>query len=107
MAKKTKKAIKKLTKTVEQLREQNEELSERLTEALKGQTEATRALMQKLGSHPEESNGQEDEPEATDAAERKADELDVELTELEGTGSEGRILVKDVEDAAETDEDRD
>jgi large subunit ribosomal protein L20 len=40
-------------------------------------------------------------PEATEAAERKADELDVDLETVEGTGAEGRILVEDVEEAAE------
>ncbi len=38
--------------------------------------------------------------EATEAAERKAEELDVDLERVEGSGTEGRILVEDVEDAA-------
>ena len=38
--------------------------------------------------------------EATEAAERKAEELDVDLERVEGSGAEGRILVEDVEDAA-------
>lgn len=37
------------------------------------------------------------EVEATDAARRKAKELGIDLTEVEGTGSEGNITVKDVE----------
>ena len=40
------------------------------------------------------------EVEVTEAAERKAEELDVDLSEVEGTGSEGNVLVEDVEDAA-------
>ena len=40
------------------------------------------------------------EVEATDAAERKAKELDVDLASVEGSGAEGRILVEDVERAA-------
>jgi large subunit ribosomal protein L20 len=40
------------------------------------------------------------EVEATEAAERKAEELDVDLSEVEGTGSEGNILVEDVENTA-------
>lgn len=40
------------------------------------------------------------EPGATNAARRKADELGVELSGVRGTGSGGRILVKDVEKAA-------
>ena len=41
-----------------------------------------------------------DEVEATEPAERRAEELDVNLSEVEGTGSEGHVLVEDVEDAA-------
>lgn len=47
--------------------------------------------------------GQEDpqeEPEVTDAARRRAEELGVDPTGVEGTGSGGRVLVKDVEAAA-------
>ena len=40
------------------------------------------------------------EVDATEAAERKAEELGVELSTVEGTGSGGRILVEDVESAA-------
>lgn len=39
--------------------------------------------------------------EATDAARRRAGELGVELENVKGTGSGGRVLVKDVESAAE------
>ena len=37
---------------------------------------------------------------ATPAAERKAEDLGVDLSEIEGTGSGGRITVKDVTEAA-------
>lgn len=40
------------------------------------------------------------EPDATDAARRKAEELGVDLSQVEGTGSGGRILVRDVNKAA-------
>lgn len=42
---------------------------------------------------------------ATDAAERKAEELGVDLSSVEGTGQEGRITVGDVEKAAKDPED--
>ncbi len=42
----------------------------------------------------------EGEPNATDAARRKAEELGVDLAEIGGTGSGGRILVTDVRKAA-------
>jgi large subunit ribosomal protein L20 len=41
------------------------------------------------------------EQEATDAAERRADELEVELESAEGSGAEGQVVVEDVEEAAE------
>ena len=41
------------------------------------------------------------EVEATDAARRQAKELDVDLTKIEGTGTDGRIIVSDVVEAGE------
>ena len=41
------------------------------------------------------------EVEATDAARREARELGVDLTQVKGTGAEGRIIVSDVVEAAE------
>src|SRR5919107_5275373 len=45
------------------------------------------------------------EIEATDAARREAKERGVDLTNVEGTGSDGRIIVSDVVEAAEAMED--
>jgi pyruvate/2-oxoglutarate dehydrogenase complex dihydrolipoamide acyltransferase (E2) component len=42
------------------------------------------------------------EVDATDAARRQAQELGLDLTEIEGTGSDGRITVDDVKNAAES-----
>lgn len=42
------------------------------------------------------------EVEATPAAEAKAEEAGVDLGQVEGSGAEGRVLVKDVEAAAES-----
>jgi large subunit ribosomal protein L20 len=41
------------------------------------------------------------EVEATEAAEQRADELEVDLESVEGSGAEGRVVVDDVEEAAE------
>ena len=41
------------------------------------------------------------EVEATEAAERRAEDLDVDLESVEGSGAEGRIVIEDVEEAAE------
>jgi large subunit ribosomal protein L20 len=51
----------------------------------------------------EETDASEEtsEVEATEAAERRAEELDVDLSEVEGSGAEGRVLVEDVEEEAE------
>ena len=45
------------------------------------------------------------EVDATDAARREAKERDVDLTKVEGTGSDGRIIISDVVEAAEAMED--
>ena len=39
-------------------------------------------------------------PQATDAARKKAEELGLDLSVIEGTGSGGRVLIRDVEKAA-------
>jgi pyruvate/2-oxoglutarate dehydrogenase complex dihydrolipoamide acyltransferase (E2) component len=48
----------------------------------------------------EAQQDQGEEPEVTEAAKRRAKELGVDPTTVEGTGSGGRVLVKDVEAAA-------
>jgi large subunit ribosomal protein L20 len=54
------------------------------------------------GKKPRKAAPQRQETvEATDAAERRAEELDVELESVEGSGAEGRVVVEDVEEAAE------
>jgi large subunit ribosomal protein L20 len=52
----------------------------------------------------EEEETSEDHIEATEAAGRKAEELNVDLSSVEGTGQGGRITVGDVEKAARGDE---
>lgn len=47
------------------------------------------------------AEGTPEEVEATDAARRKAEELGVDLTKVEGTGADGRVLTGDVEEAAD------
>ena len=123
MAKKTGKALKSLKKDVAKLREQNDKLAETLEKAREDQAAAHMELRKLLEEHltthdagPDESaaedispNGEseevpeasEAEPEVTEAAKRRAKELGVDLSSVKGTGSGGRILVKDVEGAAE------
>ncbi|MDQ3589678.1 MAG: E3 binding domain-containing protein, partial [Actinomycetota bacterium] len=40
------------------------------------------------------------QPDATGAARRKAEELGIDLSQVQGTGSGGRILLRDVKKAA-------
>ena len=49
---------------------------------------------------PGEAGEQNTEVRATPAAERKAEDLGVDLSKIEGTGLGGRITVKDVREAA-------
>jgi pyruvate/2-oxoglutarate dehydrogenase complex dihydrolipoamide acyltransferase (E2) component len=59
---------------------------------------------QEVGGDTEdlEADGEDaGEPKATDAARRKADELGIDLSQVEGTGAGGHILVGDVKRAAE------
>jgi pyruvate/2-oxoglutarate dehydrogenase complex dihydrolipoamide acyltransferase (E2) component len=51
-------------------------------------------------STPGEAGEQKDKAQATPAAVRKAEDLGVDLSQIEGTGSGGRITVKDVTEAA-------
>lgn len=56
---------------------------------------------EKETQEPEEESA--DEIEATDAARSKAEDLGVDLTQVEGTGSGGRIIARDVQKAAKQD----
>ena len=57
------------------------------------------AVVGEASTHGE--GGEQKHPaQATPAAERKAEDLGVDLSQIEGTGSGGRITVKDVREAA-------
>ncbi len=116
MAKKTDKALKKLRKAVTKLEEQNERLTETLEKQSEEQAEALREIRDLLqerltdrDSAPSEPaqddhppDGEADEgPEVTEAAERRAKELGVDPSSVKGSGSSGRVLIKDVEAAAD------
>jgi large subunit ribosomal protein L20 len=67
------------------------------------ESETTRTATSETGAgqtEPAQSEPAADEVVATEAAERKAEGLDVDLSEVEGTGSEGQVVVEDVEDAS-------
>jgi large subunit ribosomal protein L20 len=51
-------------------------------------------------AEPASTEPEAESVEATEAAERDAEELGVDVTEVEGSGEEGRVLVEDVEEAA-------
>jgi pyruvate/2-oxoglutarate dehydrogenase complex dihydrolipoamide acyltransferase (E2) component len=129
VGKKLRKAVKRLSKDLDELREENRDLAEgleeRVIEVLERQAESNRALTETLGTYldrldrdvrergeerdsgPAEDGGgiaEAQEPddglEVTEAAERKAREFGVDLSGVRGTGSGGRILVREVEEAA-------
>ena len=66
-----------------------------------GRTTEARA---EQGEEASEVETSEEDIEATDAASRKAEVLNVDLSSVEGTGQGGRITVGDVEKAARGDE---
>jgi pyruvate/2-oxoglutarate dehydrogenase complex dihydrolipoamide acyltransferase (E2) component len=76
-------------------------VGQRALEGAAGPTEAT--PKQGAGGGTEDPATEEEdagEPEATSAARRKAEELGIDLSQVEGTGAGGRILVRDVQEAA-------
>ena len=115
MAKKADKALKKLREAVESLEEQNERLVETVEGTGRDQAEALREIRALLeerlptrdvtpaerAQDPSPDGEAEEGPEATEAARRRAEELGVDLAHVTGTGSGGRVLVKDVETAAD------
>lgn len=123
--KKLRKENGKLAKSLEKVRQDGAESRREILVAIKdglkarekaGTTETTGAQQADGGTNgkadreaeetPEAAtnDGQESEekpePEVTDAAKRRAKELGVDPTNVRGTGSDGRVLVKDVEAAA-------
>ncbi|MGB3635118.1 MAG: 50S ribosomal protein L20 [Rubrobacteraceae bacterium] len=72
--------------------------------ALEGRPVETSVTIEMPAAETEEvgstSESEAENVEATEAAERDAEELGVDLEEVEGSGVEGRVLVEDVEEAA-------
>jgi pyruvate/2-oxoglutarate dehydrogenase complex dihydrolipoamide acyltransferase (E2) component len=114
MAKKADKVLKSLKKDVGKLRKQNDKLAETLKKAREDQASAHMELRKLLEEHltthdagrdesatEDNSRDGEGEPEVTEAAERRAKDLGVDLSSVKGTGAGGRILVKDVEAVAD------
>ncbi len=119
--KKLRKENEKLAKAVEKMREDQAESNHKVLALLEERSAAQDAG--ETEDHPHDENGgfvtaetaeggdvpeasaeaQQDhreEPEITEAADRRAKELGVDPTGVKGTGSGGRVLVKDVEAAA-------
>jgi pyruvate/2-oxoglutarate dehydrogenase complex dihydrolipoamide acyltransferase (E2) component len=63
--------------------------------------EALDEVQQNVSNVDTEQSGGEVELDASEAARRKAEELGVDLSQVEGSGSGGRIVVKDVTSMAE------
>ncbi len=125
MANKTDKKLKKLSKKISAAQEENakllRKLEKRIVEALERHTETNRLALEETrayqdtladGADQSRENGRETESsqgrhetedhesgerDVTEAAARKAEEVGVDIEKVEGTGSGGRVLVKDVE----------
>jgi len=88
----------------------NLQLSEQIADQQQRQVQAAQTLTREtVGAYMDFANSmlfgfwhrtRGAEAEATEAAERKAEELEVDLEEVEGSGSSGRVLADDVEEAA-------
>ena len=113
MAKKKDKALKSLKKDVARLQKQNDKLAEKLEKTREDQASGLndlrnlieeRLATQDAGPAEQEDHSRDgdEESEVTKAAERRAKDLDVDLSGIKGTGAGGRVLVKDVEAAADT-----
>jgi pyruvate/2-oxoglutarate dehydrogenase complex dihydrolipoamide acyltransferase (E2) component len=123
--KKLRKENEKLAKAVGTMREDHAEYSRKVLALIEERLDARDSDAGETEDHPHDENGgfvtaetaadgdgdvpeasadaQQDrgeEPEVTEAAKRRADELGVDPSEVKGTGSGGRVLVKDVEAAA-------
>jgi pyruvate/2-oxoglutarate dehydrogenase complex dihydrolipoamide acyltransferase (E2) component len=93
----------------EQAQETAEQASEEAQDAVEGTAEQfqeaageTTEQVQGLGGSESESGAvEEEEPDATHAAKQKAEQLGVDLSEVEGSGAGGRITVADVVKAAQ------
>lgn len=122
MAKKTDEAVKDLAKEVKKLRKENEKLAKTLERVREDQAGSHREILALLeerltvqdaapathdvpaveDSSPDgEGEEKPEAPEVTEAAERRAKDLGVDLSAVKGSGSGGRVLVKDVEAAAD------
>jgi chromosome segregation ATPase len=83
--------------------EQAQEAAEQTSEEAQGAAgEATEQVQGLVGDSESESGAvEEEEPDATHAARQKAEQLGVDLLEVEGSGAGGRITVTDVVRAAQ------
>jgi pyruvate/2-oxoglutarate dehydrogenase complex dihydrolipoamide acyltransferase (E2) component len=123
--KKLRKENEKLAKAVGTMREDHAEYSRKVLALIEERLDARDADAGETEDHPHDENGgfvtaetaeagngdvpgasadaqqvHGEEPEVTEAAKRRAEELGVDPSEVKGTGSGGRVLVKDVEAAA-------
>src|SRR5215218_3365835 len=62
--------------------------------------QAAQQGQQLAGQAAQQAGGGQQQPDATDAARQKADELGVDLSQVQGSGANGRITVRDVQAAA-------
>jgi pyruvate dehydrogenase E2 component (dihydrolipoamide acetyltransferase) len=94
-------AVDQVGQTAEDLAPAIEEATEQtqgaLGQAAQGVQDTAQQAAQQTGQEQEAAEQQQSQ--ATSGASQKAEELGVDLSEVEGTGPDGRITLKDVKDA--------
>lgn len=121
--KKLRKENEKLAKAVGTMRDDQAEYNRKVLALIQERLAAPDSGADDAEDHPHDENGgfvtaetaeggdvpeasadaqqdQQEGPEVTEAAKRRAEELGVDSSDVKGTGSGGRVLVKDVEAAA-------
>jgi pyruvate/2-oxoglutarate dehydrogenase complex dihydrolipoamide acyltransferase (E2) component len=102
-----------LQELLEQLPESQEEAREQLEQLVSSyeamenslediaQQQGVEDTVNQVAQQAQETAGEDEEPDATHAARQKAEQLGVDLSEVEGSGAGGRITVTDVVQAAQ------
>jgi pyruvate/2-oxoglutarate dehydrogenase complex dihydrolipoamide acyltransferase (E2) component len=93
-----------LGQATEQAGQAAQEITQQTQDVAGGATQqaqgtAQQATQQDSAEQHEEATSRQ-QPQATSGASQKAEELGVDLSEVEGTGPDGRITLKDVKGAA-------
>ncbi len=73
-----------------------QQTNQQIQQTAQGVTQQAQDSENGAAGQAQQQGGQQEQPDATHAAEKKAQELGVDLNQVEGSGAEGRITVRDV-----------